>query len=329
MECRAATHCGDVAEICGAITVQTRTGHLIHNMVRRLLSAPTYLYPFPTDMSAPPLDILALAAHRDDVEQTCGGTLLKMAQLGHRTGILDLTRGEMGTRGSAEDRAREAGEAARILCTSWRHALDIPDGRVENTWENRLKVVRVLRQQRPRVVILPYWKGRHPDHYAASLLGYEACFLAGLAKLDVGVDLSVAADASPARAIPTVERAARELSAGRPQDSRQDAGATGPLPHRPFKVIYATLYYDVRPTFVVDITEQFEARFQALMAYKSQFSDQEAGKGIFPARDEIRSRIESLARFYGMLGGITYAEPFIQKEVGLVEDLTLIPVKSI
>jgi bacillithiol biosynthesis deacetylase BshB1 len=237
----------------------------------------------------PALDILALAAHRDDVEQTCGGTLLKMAQRGHRTGILDLTQGEMGTRGSAEDRAREAAEAARILCTSWRQGLDIPDGRVENTWENRLKVARVLRAQRPRVVILPYWKGRHPDHYTASVLGYEACFLAGLAKLDV--------DATK--------------------------------PHRPFKIIYATLYYDVRPTFVVDITEQFEARLESLMAYKTQFSDQEAGKGIFPARDEIRSRIEAMARFYGMLGGVTYAEPFIQKEVGLVEDLTLIPVKSI
>jgi bacillithiol biosynthesis deacetylase BshB1 len=238
----------------------------------------------------PPLDILALAAHRDDVEQTCGGTLLKMAQRGHRTGILDLTQGEMGTRGSAEDRAREAAEAAKILCTSWRQALDIPDGRVENTWENRLKVVRVLREQRPRVVILPYWKGRHPDHYTASVLGYEACFLAGLAKLEV-------------------------------------EGATNP--HRPFKIIYATLYYDVRPTFVVDITEQFETRLESLMAYRTQFSDQEAGKGIFPARDEIRSRVEAMARFYGMLGGVTYAEPFLQKEVGLVEDLTLIPVKSI
>ncbi|MGC2186735.1 MAG: bacillithiol biosynthesis deacetylase BshB1 [Terriglobales bacterium] len=268
-------------------------------------------------MSLLPLDILALAAHRDDVEQTCGGTLLKMAQRGHRTGILDLTQGEMGTRGSAEDRASEAAAAAKILCTSWRHALDIPDGRVENTWENRLKVVRVLREQRPRVVILPYWKGRHPDHYTASVLGYEACFLAGLAKLDVGA--GVAAGDSTARIA--------NLRAGRPQDSRQDAGAT--QPHRPFKIIYATLYYDVRPTFVVDITEQFEARLESLMAYKTQFSDQEAGKGIFPARDEIRSRIEAMARFYGMLGGVTYAEPFLQKEVGLVEDLTQIPVKSI
>jgi bacillithiol biosynthesis deacetylase BshB1 len=249
-----------------------------------------------------PLDILALAAHRDDVEQTCGGTLLKMAQRGHRTGILDLTRGEMGTRGSAEDRAREAADAAKILRTSWRLALDIPDGRVENTWENRLKVARVLRQQRPRVVILPYWKGRHPDHYTASILGYEACFLAGLRKLNVGADLK------------------------EPVDGRQICELA---PHRPFKIVYATLYYDVRPTFVVDITDQFEARLQALMAYTTQFSDQEEGKNIFPARAEIRSRTEAMARFYGMLGGVTYAEPFLQKEVGLVEDLTVLPVKSI
>jgi N-acetylglucosamine malate deacetylase 1 len=235
-----------------------------------------------------PLDILALAAHRDDVEQTCAGTLLKMAERGYRTGILDLTQGEMGTRGTAEDRTREAAEAARILKVSWRHALDIPDGRVENTWENRLKVASVLREQRPRVLILPYWEGRHPDHYTASILGYEAAFLSGLAKLPL------------------------EGSA-----------------HRPFKIIYASLYRDVRPTFVVDITGQFETRFQALLAYKSQFTDQEAGSGIFPAQKEIRARVESMARYYGMLGGVTYAEPFVQKEVGLVEDVLAIPVKSI
>src|SRR6202161_575788 len=138
-----------------------------------------------SDMSSTPstLDILAIAAHRDDVEQTCGGTLLKAAQRGQRTGILDLTQGEMGTRGTADDRAREADDAATILGVSWRRALDIPDGRVENTWENRLKVASVIRETRPRVVILPYWKGRHPDHYTCSVLGYEACFLAGLAKL--------------------------------------------------------------------------------------------------------------------------------------------------
>jgi LmbE family N-acetylglucosaminyl deacetylase len=115
------------------------------------------------------------------------------------------------------------------------------------------------------VVILPYWEGRHPDHYTASKLGYEACFLAGLAKLAISSQLS---------AVSSEESAA----------------------HRPFKIIYATLYHDVRPTFVVDISEQFEARFESLMAYKSQFSDQEAGKDIFPAREAILSRVESMAR---------------------------------
>lgn len=249
-----------------------------------------------------PLDILALAAHRDDVEQTCGGTLLKMAERGYRTGILDLTQGEMGTRGSAEDRASEAAEAARILKVSWRHALDIPDGRVENTRENRLRVARVIREQQPRVLILPYWEGRHPDHYTASVLGYEASFLAGLAKLAVSLQ---------------------------PSDVSEHATAASAAPHRPFKIIYASLYRDVRPTFVVDITSQFETRFAALMAYKSQFTDQDAGSGIFPAQKEIRARIESMARYYGLLGGVTYAEPFVQKEVGLVDDVMAIPVKSI
>ena len=275
----------------------------------------------------PDLDILAIAAHRDDVEQTCGGTLLKAARRGQSTGILDLTQGEMGTRGTAEDRAREAADAAKILGVSWRRALDIPDGRVENTWENRLKVANVIRETRPRVIILPYWKGRHPDHYTASVLGYEACFLAGLGKLDPAKALS----SQPSVVGENSENLMRpsELRAGRHQDSRQDAGATSLPPHRPFKIIYATLYYDIRPSFVVDIGEQFEGKFASILAYKSQFSDQEAGKDLFPAHDEIRARVEAMARFYGMLGGVTLAEPFLQKEVGLVEDLLAIPVKSI
>jgi N-acetylglucosamine malate deacetylase 1 len=251
------------------------------------------------------LDILAIAAHRDDVEQTCGGTLLKAARRGQRTGILDLTRGEMGTRGTAEDRAREAANAVKTLRVAWRRALDIPDGRVENTWENRLKVAGVIRETRPRVVILPYWKGRHPDHYTASVLAYEACFLAGLAKLGV-----------------------REQGSGKGREEHSDRLASFD-PHRPFKIIYATLYYDIRPTFVVDISDEFEGKLASILAYKSQFSDQEAGKDLFPAHSEIRARVESMAHFYGMLGGVKYAEPFLQKEVGLVEDLLAIPVKSI
>jgi N-acetylglucosamine malate deacetylase 1 len=279
-------------------------------------------------MDGTPLDILALAAHRDDVEQTCGGTLLKMAQRGYRTGILDLTQGEMGTRGSAEERAREADEAARILRVSWRVALDIPDGRVENTWENRLKVARIIRETRPRVLILPYWQGRHPDHYTASTLGYEACFLAGLAKLDVRQALSTQQSAS-SQAPSEVRGVGGHGSSHAGRDQSESAASTLASPHRPFKIIYATLYYDIRPAFVVDITDQFETRLQALMAYKSQYSDQEAGRGLFPAHAEIRARVDAMARHYGMLAGVTYAEPFLQKEVGLVEDLTTIPVKSI
>ena len=233
-------------------------------------------------------DILAIAAHRDDVEQTCGGTLLKMAERGYRTAILDLTQGEMGTRGTVEDRTREAAEAARILKVGWRQALDIPDGRVENTYENRLKVARVIRRLRPRVLILPYWRARHPDHAIASPLGYEAAFLAGLSKLDLGA-----------------------------------------APHRPFKIIYASLYAEARPTFVVDISAQFEARFASLMAYRSQYEDQTTGSALFPKQAEIRERIATMAGYYGLMAGVQYAEPFVQKEVGLVEDLLSIPVQSI
>lgn len=233
-------------------------------------------------------DILAIAAHRDDVEQTCGGTLLKMAERGYRTAILDLTQGEMGTRGTVEERAREADDAARILKAGWRQALDIPDGRVENTYENKLKVARVIRRLRPRVLILPYWQARHPDHATAGMLCYEATFLSGLAKLDL---------AAP--------------------------------PHRPFKIIYASLYAEVRPTFIVDISEQFETRFASLMAYRSQYQDQSAGSRLFPKQAEIRERIAAMAGYYGLLAGVQYGEPFVQKEVGLVDDLLMLPVQSI
>lgn len=248
------------------------------------------------------LDVLAIAAHRDDVEQTCGGTLLKMAENGYRTGILDLTQGEMGTRGTAEDRQHEAMEAAKILKCEFRVALNIPDGRVENTWENRLKIARVIREQRPRVVILPYWQARHPDHATGGTLGYEACFLAGLTKLGKIPENGQSADLD----------AISKLS-----------------PHRPFKIVYASLYCDVRPSFVVDISDQFATRFEALMAYKSQYEDQQAGSGLFPMKDEIRQRLDGMATYYGLLCGVKYAEPFVQKEVGLVDDLMTIPVKSI
>ena len=240
------------------------------------------------------VDVLAIAAHRDDVEQTCGGTLLRMASHGSRTAILDLTQGESGTRGTAEQRGEEAAAAATILRVAHRQALDLPDGNVENTYANRLKIVEVIRNLRPRVVILPYWTGRHPDHYRSSTLGYEACFLAGLARL------------------------ATHSPDGAPQP-----------PHRPFKIVYASLYADVRPSFVVDITPYIEDRHRALMAYTSQYGNQPTGSGLFVPEEEIRERTFAEARHYGLLGGVRYGEPFVQKEVGLVDDLTLLPVQSI
>lgn len=235
-----------------------------------------------------PVDVLAIAAHRDDVEQTCGGTLLRMAARGLRTAILDLTQGESGTRGTAADRAREAAEAARLLGVGWRQALDLPDGAIEDTIENRRKIARVLRQLCPRVVILPYWQARHPDHAIVASLGYGACFLSGLAKMDAET-----------------------------------------APHRPFKIVYASLYADVRPSFIVDITPFVEQRHAALMAYKSQYVNQPAGSALFVPEEEIRERTFAEARHYGLLAGVRYGEPFVQKEVGLVDDLTMLPVQSI
>jgi bacillithiol biosynthesis deacetylase BshB1 len=257
------------------------------------------------------VDVLAIAAHRDDVEQTCGGTLLRMAARGLRTAILDLTQGEAGTRGSAEQRAQEAAEAARLLGVSWRQALDLPDGAIENTLENRLKIVRVLRLLRPRVVILPYWQARHPDHATVATLGYEACFLSGLAN----------APAPPAVGPTTAP--AEEPTALPARTVREQ------VPHRPFKIVYASLYADVRPSFVVDITPFVEQRHQALMAYRSQYANQAAGGALFVPEEEIRERAFAEARHYGLLAGVRYGEPFVQREVGLVDDLTLIPVQSI
>jgi bacillithiol biosynthesis deacetylase BshB1 len=249
-------------------------------------------------------DVLAVAAHRDDVEQTCGGTLLRMASRGLRTAILDLTQGEAGTRGSAGERAQEAAEAARLLGVGWRRALDLPDGGVENTLENRIKIARVLRMLRPRVVILPYWQARHPDHAITATLGYEACFLSGLAK---------------APAVRPTAPAAHNL---------EEPPAEG-SPHRPFKIVYSSLYADVRPSFVVDITPFIDQRHAALMAYRSQYANQAAGSSLFVPEEEIRERTFAEARHYGLLAGVRYGEPFVQKEVGLVDDLTLLPVQSI
>ena len=233
------------------------------------------------------MDILAIAAHPDDVEQSCGGTLIRMAEKGYRTGVLDLTAGDMGTRGSPEQRIAEAGDAAKHLQLRWRENLHFPDARLENTVGARMTLAVKIREVRPRVVILPYWEARHPDHYRAGELAYESCFLAGLKKLD-----------------PYTE------------------------PHRPFKVIYSSIYANVAPSFVVDISAQFERRMSALLSYRSQYGEVEEGSGLFPREREIRERLGAVARFYGNLAGVKYGEPFVVKETMRVDDIVTLGPRS-
>lgn len=235
-----------------------------------------------------PLDVLAIAAHPDDVEQTCGGTLIRMAEMGYRTGVLDLTAGEMGTRGTPALRIEESRQAAAEMLCAWRGNIRFPDARLENTLPARMTLAGELRRLRPKVVIAPYWEGRHPDHYNASRLCYESCFLAGLAKLDEGES----------------------------------------VPHRPFKFLYASLYANVTPSFVVDISAQFDRRMKALLTYRSQYGEQGEGGTLFPNEAEIRERLGGIARFYGNLIGARYGEPFVVKEMLRVDDIVQMGVRS-
>ena len=234
------------------------------------------------------LDVLAIAAHPDDIEQTCGGTLIRMAEAGYKTGALDLTAGDMGTRGTPEQRVEESECAGRHMLVSWRGNLHFPDARLENTISARMTLAVKIRELKPRVVILPYWQARHPDHYRCCEMGFEACFLAGLKKLDEYTE-----------------------------------------PHRPQKILYASLYADVKPSFIVDISAQFERRMTALLAYRSQYGEVAEGGTLFPNEAEIRDRLGAIARFYGNQIGVKYGEPFVVKEAMQIDDIVSMPVRSI
>jgi len=233
------------------------------------------------------VDLLALAAHPDDVEQTCGGTLIRAAEAGYRTAVIDLTAGDMGTRGAPQLRVAESEEAGGRMLVSHRENLHMPDARLENSLAGRITIASRIRELRPRVVILPYWEARHPDHYRAAEMAYEGCFLAGLKKLD-----------------PYTE------------------------PHRPEKILYASLYADVKPSFVVDISAQFERRMQALFCYRSQYGASEEGSNLFPDEAEIRERLGAVARHYGNLIGCRYGEPFVVKEAMRVDNVMEMGVRS-
>lgn len=236
------------------------------------------------------LDLLAIAAHPDDVELTCGGTLLKMAQKGYKTGILDLTAGEMGTRGTPEIRAKEAAKAAKLLRVTCRETLGVPDSDVQPSRQHKLRLAAVIRRLRPKTVILPYWEARHPDHYHASTLGYEGCFLAGLKQLPVE---------------------------GEPYRPFKILYSTSYANVRPTFVVDISAQYGQRRKAILAFASQFTPK-----------KGEKSGK-VHLAIDRLEAEMNQLARHYGQMIGVQYGEPFLQKELIKVEDIVKMEVRSI
>lgn len=236
------------------------------------------------------LDLLCIAPHRDDAELTCGGTLIKAVDGGKRVGILDLTQGEMGTRGSAELRAAEAEAGRAVMGVHVRENLGLPDAGVRNDDETRAQLVQVLRRLRPRVVIAPAPRGRHPDHRRTTELARDACFLSGLAKY-----------------------------------------APGDHPaFRPFKLLHTIAYREdhVKPTFVVDITGQFERKLAAIRCYGSQFDGTTQAGEVYPNGEPLYDIVRHHAAHYGSLIRVQYGEPFYTDETMQVDDVTALAVST-
>lgn len=231
------------------------------------------------------LDCLAIAAHPDDVEITSGGLLIKMTDSSRKVGILDLTRGEMGTFGDQNDRNIEAVGAGEIMGLSYRNNLSLPDSAVEYNQENKLKIAQIIRDTRPELIILPHWEQRHPDHLVCSRLGYDACFLAGLKKIDLEGE-----------------------------------------PFRPRKIIYAAYAKTSATSFLVDISDTFKRKCEAVAAYKSQFDNSNA---IFQPGTDMFEYMTTRAKHYGQLAGVEYAEGYVIKENILIDDPQKMPVSSI
>ena len=240
-------------------------------------------------MSSEPVSILAIVAHRDDAELTCGGTLIKAARRGQRTAIIDLTQGEMGTLGSAALRQQEADAAAAILGLTARETLGLPDAGIENTPATRELLARAIRRFQPRVVIAPAIEGRHPDHRVTAQLVRDACFVAGLAKV-----------------APDVPK------------------------HRPLKILHALAYRQdfVRPSFVVDISDEFEQKMAAVRCYGSQFDQAIQAGEVYPTGEPLYDVITHHAATYGSLIRTRYGEPFLTTEMMRVDDVVALEVAT-
>lgn len=235
------------------------------------------------------IDLLAIAAHRDDVELTCGGTLIKAADQGYATAIIDLTQGEMGTRGTVEIRATEASRAAQVLGVTARENLSLPDAYLVNDPPTRELLARVIRRLRPRTVIAPAMEGRHPDHRVTAQLVRDACFLAGLEKM-----------------APDMPK------------------------HRPHKILHALSFRQdfIRPTFVVDVSDEFERKIEAIRCYASQFDGALQGGEVPPTGEPLYDVVRQQAAYYGSLIRCRYGEPFLTTEVMRADDVVALPVST-
>lgn len=237
-----------------------------------------------------PLDLLAIVAHPDDAELLCAGTLIRAADAGHRTGVLDLTGGEAGTAGSAELRAQEAARAAEIMGLAARRVAGLPDGALQNTLEARNRVAALLRELRPDTVILMWPESRHPDHRIASQLAYDACFIAGLTRA------------------PIVGERFRPRKVLYAMSYREHAG---------------------KPTFVVDISPQMDRKLEAVFAYGSQFEGRTGMGEVYPGGERpLREQLRVHAAYYGGLIRAEYGEPYWTRETMAVDDPVGLDVAS-
>ena len=231
------------------------------------------------------LDVLAISAHPDDIELACGGTIIKLVKQGRKVGIVDITDGELGTRGSREIRADEAKKATSILGVALRESLGIPDGGIENTAENRLKLIQAIRTYTPEILLFPYSTDRHPDHEHAHVLCRESWFYAGLEKI---VTLK--------------------------NDTKQH-------PFRPRNYYNYMQWFEFVPSFIVDITAEFEQRMDAVKAFASQFYDPNSNeRETVLSKPEFMEMIRTRLEYYGDRIGRKYGEPFFSpSEIGVTD----------
>jgi bacillithiol biosynthesis deacetylase BshB1 len=235
------------------------------------------------------VDILTIAAHPDDVELTCAGTLIRMGQQGYSVGLLDLTQGEMGTRGTPEIRAREAEAAAAVIGARWRESMNLGDARLTASIENRMAVAERIRAAKPRTVILPYWEGRHTDHYTAAVLGYEACYAAGLKQLSI---------------------------AGEPHRPKKILYSAMYAEVRPSFSVDISAVFDKKLEAIMCFASQFSGDMKDIAE-------------LYPAWGRLVDQITTQCKYFGHSIGVTYAEPFVVKESLAIDDIVNMPVASI